>query len=631
MRRVFFAFILSALLLSSCGTFEIYFESTPEEPAAAPAPAATVEPTLSSNSTSEEIQRAMLESATKWKSIWMDGMVTYFPMEGTGGPTTVSHEQVWIDLSTNRFRVLTGPVGGAAEKYLSSDGASILELDLQSGLSQSRPLPEMPAEKQFVPTLQPGYAYPQPLWGQMGTPLSQLAFTSDFAQNEGTFKPVGTESIANREALIVEWTHVQSQLPSWRMWLDTKTAVILKMQSFEKGGGTTVRSEALVNQVSFDDVFANSLFGIPSTLPQFGDITGHATEAATGAGAPSGRDELGELYFFELPHQGNRVPQLVHMPGLCAVGEVICPKIEPVTLLFPFIFAFPSFSWSPDGNLAAFVYPDNQSGTPLKLWLFDPAANTWNSLWEYPYIDPPMWSPDGEWLAFRQQDGSGGEDIMTIRRDGSDLKNLTVGGDLPIDGRPYSLDGWINGSVLVHSAKFAGIGETYLVRVTDGHVQSMRETSTAKAIFVPSHDGAWLAYDDYANSSMGHSIRVSDTDGANPVELASFAGGSLFPIVWSPEDNKIAFVYYTEPTQGNQMADVYVINRDGTGLQQVYKGAIVSSILFSPDGKHLLINESSSATGSRLYVVNLATLEQRLIESPGLTLDSDWYLPSWRK
>jgi Tol biopolymer transport system component len=159
----------------------------------------------------------------------------------------------------------------------------------------------------------------------------------------------------------------------------------------------------------------------------------------------------------------------------------------------------------------------------------------------------------------------------------------------------------------------------------------MLETSTAKAIFVPSHDGVWLAYDDYANSTTGHSIRVSDPDGANPVELATFAGGSLFPIVWSPEDNKLAFVYYTEPTQGNQNADVYVINRDGTGLQQVYKGVIVSSILFSPDGKYLLINESSSATGSRLYVVNLATLEQRLIESPGLTLDSDWYLPSWRK
>ena len=108
----------------------------------------------------------------------------------------------------------------------------------------------------------------------MGTPLSQLAFTSDFAQNDGTFKPVAIEFIADRETLVVEWTYVQSDLPSWRMWLDSKTAVILKMQSFDKGGGDTIRSEAVVNQVSFDDVFANSLFGIPASLPQFSDING---------------------------------------------------------------------------------------------------------------------------------------------------------------------------------------------------------------------------------------------------------------------------------------------------------------------------------------------------------------------
>ena len=67
-----------------------------------------------------------------------------------------------------------------------------------------------------------------------------------------------------------------------------------------------------------------------------------------------------------------------------------------------------------------------------------------------------MWSPDGEWLAFRQQDGLGGEDMMVIRSDGSDPKNLTVGENLPVDGRPYVLDGWITGNVLVHSAKPAG-------------------------------------------------------------------------------------------------------------------------------------------------------------------------------
>jgi hypothetical protein len=74
-----------------------------------------------------------------------------------------------------------------------------------------------------------------------------------------------------------------------------------------------------------------------------------------------------------------------------------------------------------------------------------------------------------------------------------------------------------------------------------------------------------------------------------------------------------------------------MIDRDGRGLKQVYRGTTVGSVMFSPDGNHLLIGESSSATGSRFFVVDLDTLGQRLIQSPGLTLDSDWYMPSWRK
>ena len=63
--------------LTGCGTFEVYVETTPVGDSAIPLTITTPEPKLSLNSTSEEIQQAMLESATKWKSIWMDGTITY--------------------------------------------------------------------------------------------------------------------------------------------------------------------------------------------------------------------------------------------------------------------------------------------------------------------------------------------------------------------------------------------------------------------------------------------------------------------------------------------------------------------------------------------------------------------------
>jgi hypothetical protein len=633
MQRSFIILIVLSLFVSACGTLEIYIDTPSGDVPAAPPVLATAEPALSLNSSSEEIQRAMLESATNWLSIWMDGLVTQYAPEGSDAPAQVTREQVWIDLSTSRFRILTGSGEGIAERFLACDGMTILEMDLKTGQSQSRPLPEFAMAGQFVPTPQPGYGFPQPLWGQMGTPLSQLAFPSDFAQSEGIFKPVATEFVAKRETVVVEWTNAQNDLPVWRMWLDAKTAVILKMQTFGKGGGETILSEAIVDQVIYDDIFANSLFRAPASLPQFGNVTGGGSQPVeTGTIAASGKDALGELYFFTLPRQAGQSIQLVRLPGLCVVGLAECPQLESVSAPFPFNFSLTPLSWSPDGTFAAFAYPDDPNGTPYKLWLFDPAAQTWTELFEYAYIDPPFWSPDGKWIAFRVQDGLGGEDVYVVQRDGSGLKNLTSSSSLPTEGRPYVMDGWITGNILVRSAKPGNEGVIYLVRVADGHVQSMFETLLTKAMFIPSSDGAWLAYDDYDYDSQKHTLYVTEPDGANAVELASFTGGTLYPVVWSPDNNRLAFAYYTEFTQGSDpTADVYVIDRDGRGLKQVYRGVTVGGVIFSPDGKFLLVSETTSPTGGHLFVVDLETLEQRILQAPGLSLDNDWSMPSWRR
>jgi len=169
-----------------------------------------------------------------------------------------------------------------------------------------------------------------------------------------------------------------------------------------------------------------------------------------------------------------------------------------------------------------------------------------------------------------------------------------------------------------------------LSRIADGLVQPMFETLLTKAVFVPSSDSAWLAFDEYNYDSRVHSLRVAEPDGANVVELATFTGGTLYPIVWSPDNRQIAFAYYTDFTQGNPTADVYVIHRDGKGLKQIYRGVTIGSILFSPDGRYLLINETTSPTGGHLFIVNLETLGQLIIQAPGLSLDADWSMPSWR-
>ncbi len=586
---------------------------------------------LSMESSSEQIQQAMLISASKWQSLFLDGTVTWYDQNGSGAVVDSQHQQVWIDQMTFRFRYLSGPVNGEAASFKASDGTTIIEMDLASGGTQTYNMAPMPNPPQFVPTLKEGVASPNPLWGQMGVPLAQLAFPSDFAQNQGAFKPVGTETVLDRPTLIVEWTYIQNNQPSFRAWLDLQTGVMLKKQDFGKGGGAILESEMTLTKIVFDSAFDSQLFTAPTETPRFADPNGMAlTPLEAGPAVPYGSDALGELYFFTLPHQAGQSVQLVRLPGSCVVGGATCPQLETIAAPFPFSFNLNSLAWSPDGKLAAFAYPDNVNGTPYKVWLLDPAAKTWSALAQFPFIDPPFWSPDGTWLAFRVQDGQGGEDVYVAHRDGTELKNLTASGNLPADARPYVMDGWITENIVVRSALPGREGTVYLIRASDGAVRPLFDRLLTKSNFFPSPNGAYLAFDAYDDSSQKHVLKMTEPDAANPVDLATFSGGSLYPILWSPDSSRIAFVYYTSYANGDPTADVYIVGRDGRNLMQVYKGVTVGRIVFSPDEKYLLVEETTTPTGGHLFAVNLDTLESRILEAPGLSLDTDWYAPSWR-
>ncbi len=632
MKKLFPLVLVFSLLLTSCGTLEISLDQTPspESPAATLAP--TDIPLLSMSSSSEEIRDAMLTSARKWQTMFMDGVVTWYDQTGTDQPPQIFRQQVWIDQMNFRFRYLNGPVDGDADLYRSSDGANVVEMNLKTGQSQVSQLPNfVMLDPQFVPTLSPDSASPQPLWGQMGSPVGQMAYPSDFAQGSGTFVPVAIERINGRPALAVQWIQAQSELPSFQAWLDLQTSVILKMQNFEKGGGDEVTALLELTKIVFDDTFPDSLFGIPAVTPRFSDISGTPLGTQVpGPALPAGQDPLGDLYFFTLPHQTGQSAKLVRLPGSCVVGSAACPPVDILSLPFPLSFNLTALAWSPDGKLGAFAYPDDPDGTPYKLFIFDPAGGTWTPIASFPYIDPPFWSPDGGWLAFRQQDGQGGEDVYVVHRDGSGLRNLTASGKLPADGRPYVMDGWLTENIVVRSAKPGSEGSVYLIRASDGTVRPMFKTLITKGTFFPSSNGSFLAFDNYDYNSQKHVLQMTEPDGAHPVDLATFSGGSMYPIVWAPDNAHIAFVYYTAFAGGTPTADVYLVGRDGRNLTQVYKGGTIGRILFSPDGTHLLVEETSSPTGGHLFSVDLATLESRILQAPGLSLDSDWYAPSWR-
>lgn len=579
------------------------------------------------DSTSEQIQQAMLQSASKWMTLRMNGTITWF---GTDGSTQSFQEQTWIDPSNNRFKVELNGVTNASDKIVRfSDGTTVYNLNLVSGLTETSAYPDFARVGQYVPPVSEGVAYPNPIWGQMGTPLSEMAFSSNFAQGGGTFKALNLETIAGRETLIVEWTPPSQTQVAYKFWLETRTAVILKMQEFGVKEGTgTLQGERVIAEITYNQIFDSNVFTMPSDFEQAVMPTQVGSQPIeTGS---TSVEETGELYFFLMPHQAGKSIQLARVSGICVFDPKNCPPMQIVNVPFPFNFTINALSWSPDGKYAAFSYSDNANGSPTKLWLFDPAAGSWTSLAEFAYIDPPFWSPDGAWIAFRTQDGFGGEDVRVIRRDGSELKSVSA--NLPAEGKPYIMDGWLADNIIMRSA-LPNSGNTYIsyfVRVDDGSARSAFETGAAKSQFTAAPDASLLAYDDYDSTSQKHVLKAMGTDGASEVTLANFTGGSIYPIVWSPNSQWIAFNYYSSFTDGAPTAEVYIVSRDGRTLSSIYKGTTVGRLVFSPSGSYLLVEETTSATGGHLFLVDLSTLETKMLQASGLSTEYDWYAPSWR-
>ncbi len=323
--------------------------------------------------------------------------------------------------------------------------------------------------------------------------------------------------------------------------------------------------------------------------------------------------EAGEIYFFYQPHTTGQSIELVKVSALCIYDSSNCPALEKIQVPFQFNFVIHALSWSADGKYAAFAYADNANGSPTKLWIFDADKKTWTSIAQFAYIDPPFWSAENL-IAFRAQDGLGGEDVYVINADGSGLKNISA--NLPKEHKPYSLDGWVKNNVMLRSALTQKV---FLINL-DTSVQEFFQHQ-----IVSSPTGDFFVFDDVDATTNTHTIKMF-AENSELKNITQFNNGLIYPIVISPDNNTIAFNYYGADNQG----EVYIVSKTGENLTSVYKGTTIGRLLFSPNGKYLLIEETTSTSGGHLFLINLTTLEQKILQAPNLSTDYDWYAPSWR-
>ncbi|MGI8480555.1 MAG: hypothetical protein ACR2MF_00560, partial [Chthoniobacterales bacterium] len=263
-------------------------------------------------------------------------------------------------------------------------------------------------------------------------------------------------------------------------------------------------------------------------------------------------------------------------------------------------------NWSPHGHRIA--YWSRSQGEQGDVWTISAdgsnavrvtseAAMDWN----------PIWSPDGKYLYFCS-DRSGNMNLWRVpveEKTGKllgEAEAVTSGGGTSSQHISFAQDGRRIAYVTQEEIKnlrkvtFDPSTEKILgepVPITRGSLQGVFPD--------PSPDGEWLAY-----YSLGkqQAIFIIRTDGADMRQLTDDAFKDREPH-WSPNGKRIAF---TSDRSGS--SQIWAVNRDGSGLQQLTQMAGAHHPVWSPDGTQMAYSIHTPKNDAYIFQVGQAWGDQ---------------------
>lgn len=272
---------------------------------------------------------------------------------------------------------------------------------------------------------------------------------------------------------------------------------------------------------------------------------------------------------------------------------------------------------SPDGRRV--VYVSNKSGR-YNLWIAEvDHAGTYPITASDERQMVPVFSPDGEWIAF-QSDHQGDErwDLFVAHADGTHLDNLTRTPDISESFPRFSPDG--RHLAYLHRHKDAAAGEIALIDLATRKVRMITQGTRAgldndHPIF--SHDGKLLASTEWTSSGDDAHVHVVDLASGKDRVVTPHQGKHGYEAADFSPDGRSLLIGTNEK---GGIDGVAILDLETLALDHVVHDAWSSEPgSFSPDGKYVTFTHNVDGS-AELSIFDLATRKTRTLSvSRGLS------------
>ncbi|MFL5871655.1 MAG: hypothetical protein ACJ75R_11265 [Solirubrobacterales bacterium] len=207
----------------------------------------------------------------------------------------------------------------------------------------------------------------------------------------------------------------------------------------------------------------------------------------------------------------------------------------------------------------------------------------------------PSWSPDGSRIAYRdsRRGINQNDELYVIDADGSHQRNLTRTPENEWSPS-WSPDG-------KQIAFYSGV--LSVMRADGTGAQAVTTIEGEYPAWSP--DGERLAFMSAEPEARGinpnYDVFVVNRDGTGLRQLTDWAGEDGFP-AWSPDGTSIAFAS-RHGTSATGRYTIYAMRADGSAKRRLLSGISGAYPVWSPDGKTIMFSGSRGGENDHLWVV----------------------------